>query len=150
MTGSRLYLNLIAILIVVLFWALLFLLAGCSSIKMERQMGGDYEKITVRAPPKNFTALDFSWHNTRLKAGEAATAEQPWADVVGDYSGLLLNVNSYCRAYPSMCEREQSWVHKSAGGTNTNCSATMDQNAQLTLWENGVPMAKVNQWCKVR
>ena len=146
---NRVYNNLIAVLIVLLILSLMLVLAGCSSIKMERQDGANYEKITVRAPPKNFTSLDFNWHNTRLKAGEAATSEA-WADVVGDYSGLLLNVNSYCRAYPSMCQTEKSWVHKSAGGTNTNCSATMDQNAQLTLWENGVPMAKVNQWCMTR
>ena len=107
MTGSRLYRNLIAVLIVITFWALLILLAGCSSIKMERQTGADYEKITVRAPPKNFTALDFTWHGTRLKAGEAATADQPWADVVGDYSGVLLDMrrsqnimSSYCETYP--------------------------------------------------
>ena len=106
MTGSRLYRNLIAVLIVILILSLMLVLAGCSSIKMERQDGANYEKITVRAPPKNFTALDFTWHGTRLKAGEAATSEV-WADVVGDYSGVLLNMrrsqnimNSYCKEYP--------------------------------------------------
>jgi len=103
----RTYRNLIAILILVLILGLMMLLGGCSTIKMERQVGADYEKITVRAPPKNFTALDFNWHDTRLRAGEAATAEQPWAEVVGDYSGVLLNMrrsqnimNSYCKEYP--------------------------------------------------
>src|SRR5210317_2286283 len=100
---NRVYNNLIAVLIVLLILSLMLVLAGCSSIKMERQDGANYEKITVRAPPKNFTSLDFNWHNTRLKAGEAATSEA-WADVVGDSSGVLLNMrrsqnimNSYCK-----------------------------------------------------
>jgi len=51
MTGSRLYRNLIAVLIVILILSLMLVLAGCSSIKMERQNGANYEKIKVRAPP---------------------------------------------------------------------------------------------------
>ena len=98
--------NTIVVLIVILYMALMLLIGGCTTIKMERSVDGS-EKITVRAPPKDFRALDFQWHETSLRAGEAATAEQPWADVAVDAIGvigpLLLNVNAYCTAYPVMC-----------------------------------------------
>ena len=76
-------------------------LCGCSTISMERQDGADYEKITVRAPPKDFTALDFSWHGTRLRAGAAATADQPWADVTSDMIEQLLPI--FCASNPVAC-----------------------------------------------
>jgi len=82
------------------------LVSGCSMITMEQGAKGtdSYEKISFKGPPKDFKSLDFKFgHDTRLKAGEAATAEQPWADVVGDLPQLLLNVNAYCQAYPAMC-----------------------------------------------
>ena len=126
--------NLIAVLIVITFWALLILLAGCSSIKMERQDGANYEKITVRAPPKNFTALDFTWHGTRLKAGEAATAEQPWADVVQSYSNAMQNM----------------WRGKSIGSTETETSVAMDGAGTLFLYENGRQISQVRNWCEFR
>jgi len=94
--------NTIAVLIVILYMALMLLIGGCTTIKMERSVDGS-EKITVRAPPKDFRALDFQWHETSLRAGEAATAEQPWADVAGDIPGLLLKVSSYCTTYPALC-----------------------------------------------
>jgi len=94
--------NLIAVLLVILYCLALLAFGGCTSIKMERHADGS-EKIVVRAPPKDFKALDFKWHETRLKAGEAATADQPWAEVVGDIPELLLNMNAYCKAHPSMC-----------------------------------------------
>ena len=98
--------NTIAVLIVILYMALMLLIGGCTTIKMERSVDGS-EKITVRAPPKDFRALDFQWHETSLRAGEAATAEQPWADVTGDLGSLLLNTMAYCKANPgwAFCER---------------------------------------------
>jgi hypothetical protein len=91
-----------------LFMLVLILImgAGCSSIQMERGEKGTsgYEKITVRAPPKDWTGLDFKWGETRLKAGDAVTAEQPWAEVMGDISkSAMMNMLAYCKAYPSMC-----------------------------------------------
>jgi hypothetical protein len=83
------------------------MLCGCSSIQMERGAKGsaEYEKITIRAPPKDWSGLDFKWGETRLKAGDAVTAEQPWAEVVGGISkDLMLNMMAYCRAHPAMCE----------------------------------------------
>ena len=100
--SARFARNTIAVLIVILYMAVMLLIGGCTSIKMERHADGS-EKIVVRAPPKDFKALDFKWHETRLRAGEAATSEQPWADVAGDLGGMLLNVNAYCTAYPVMC-----------------------------------------------
>jgi hypothetical protein len=59
----------------------------------------------VRAPPKDWKGLDFKWGTTRLKAGDAVTAEQPWAEVLGDISqSALQNMLAYCKAYPAMCE----------------------------------------------
>jgi len=101
--------NLIAVLLVILYCLALLAFGGCTSIKMERHADGS-EKIVVRAPPKDFKALDFKWHETRLRAGEAATADQPWADVAGDAVGvgsLLLNTMAYCKAYPVMCSGQQ-------------------------------------------
>jgi len=98
--------NLYAILFVVAWMYLMLLLAGCSMITMEQGAEGtdSYEKISFKGPPKDFQSLDFKFgHDTRLKAGTAATAEQPWADVVGDLAPLLLNVQAYCKAYPVMC-----------------------------------------------
>jgi len=94
--------NLIAVLLVILYCLALLAFGGCTSIKMERHADGS-EKIVVRAPPKDFKALDFKWHETRLKAGEAATADQPWAEVTGDLGSLLLNTMAYCKAHPAMC-----------------------------------------------
>lgn len=74
-------------------------LCGCSTISMERD--GSYEKITVRAPPKDFTALDFNWYETRLRAGEAATAPQPWADVTSDMIEQILPI--FCATNPGAC-----------------------------------------------
>lgn len=102
--------NLYAILFVVGWVYLMLLLAGCSMISMEQGAKGtdSYEKITFKGPPKDFKSLDFKFgHDTRLKAGEAATAEQPWADVVGDLGPLLLNMQAYCKAYPVMCVQSQ-------------------------------------------
>jgi len=85
-------------------------LSGCSMISMEQgaKDTDSYEKITFKGPPKDFKSLDFKFgHDTRLKAGEAATAEQPWADVAGDLGGLLLNMQAYCKAYPTMCVMPQ-------------------------------------------
>jgi len=85
-------------------------LSGCSMISMEQGAKGtdSYEKITFKGPPKDFKSLDFKFgHDTRLKAGEAATAEQPWADVVSDIPSLLLNMQAYCTAYPAMCVQPQ-------------------------------------------
>ena len=87
-------------------------LSGCSMISIEQGAEGtdSYEKITFRGPPKDFKSLDFKFgHDTRLKAGEAATAEQPWADVAGDIAPLLLNLQAYCKANPgwAMCELPQ-------------------------------------------
>jgi hypothetical protein len=85
----------------------LVLFTGCSSIQMEKGAKGSdsYEKITFRGPPKDFKALDFKFgEDTRLKAGEAATAEQPWADVVGDWSEIL-GVIAYCKANPLQCQK---------------------------------------------
>ena len=100
--------NLYAILFVVGWVYLMLLLSGCSMISMEQGAEGteSYEKITFRGPPKDFKSLDFKFgHDTRLKAGEAATAEQPWADVAGDIAPLLLNIQAYCKANPEwgMC-----------------------------------------------
>jgi hypothetical protein len=87
---------------------LLLVTSGCSSITMEKGSKGtdSYEKITFRGPPKDFKALDFTFgDDTRLRAGTAATSEQPWADVVGGgLKSLLLNANAYCQAYPVMCQ----------------------------------------------
>jgi len=89
---------------------MLMAVIGCSSIQMERGAKGtdQYEKITVRAPPKDWTGLDFQWGETRLKAGDAVTAEQPWAEVVNSLGStaidsLMLNMLAYCKAHPSMC-----------------------------------------------
>jgi len=85
-------------------------LSGCSMISMERGAEGtaSYEHITFRGPPKDFKALDFKFgEDTRLKAGTAATAEQPWADVVGDIPSLLLNMQTFCTMYPAMCVQPQ-------------------------------------------
>jgi len=84
------------------------LVSGCSMITMEQGAKGtdSYEKISFKGPPKDFKSLDFKFgHDTRLKAGEAATAEQPWADVVGDLGPMLLNMQAYCKANPgwAMC-----------------------------------------------
>jgi len=98
--------NLYAILFVVAWMYLMLLLVGCSMITMEQGAKGteSYEKISFKGPPKDFKSLDFKFgHDTRLKAGEAATAEQPWADVAGSIPDLMLNVNAYCKAYPVMC-----------------------------------------------
>jgi hypothetical protein len=83
---------------------------GCSSIQMERGEKGtpEYEKITVRAPPKDWTGLDFKWGETRLKAGDAVTAEQPWAEVFSEISeSSMLNMLAYCTAYPVLCEGDK-------------------------------------------
>ena len=98
--------NLIAILFVVLFLAFLLVFGGCSSITMVSGAKGtdSYEKISFRGPPKDFKALDFKFgDDTRLKAGEAATSEQPWADVAGDYGMLLFNVVAFCETNPAEC-----------------------------------------------
>lgn len=112
--SARFARNTIAVLMVILWVGLMLIIGGCTTIKMERETNeqGYSEKITVRAPPKDFKALDFQWYDTRLKAGEAATADQ-WADVVSDSVGiispceinreLLLNASAYCQAYPAMC-----------------------------------------------
>ena len=105
---NRTYNNLIAILIVVVVLSvILAITAGCSSITMVSGAKGtdSYERISFRGPPKDFKALDFKFgDDTRLRAGEAATADQPWADVAGNtISSLLMNVNAYCTAYPVMC-----------------------------------------------
>jgi len=99
--------NLYAILFVVGWVYLMLLLAGCSMISMEQGAKGtdSYEKITFKGPPKDFNSLDFKFgHDTRLKAGEAATADQPWADVVGEIPPLLLKMNAYCQANPTACQ----------------------------------------------
>ena len=85
---------------------IVLLLTGCSSIKMERGAEGtaDYEKIVVRAPPKDFRALNFRWHDTQLRAGEAATAEQPWADVATDSLEVIQAV-MFCRQNPGLCNK---------------------------------------------
>ena len=83
------------------------IVGGCSSISMEKGAKGtdSYEQIKFRGPPKDFKALDFKFgDNTRLKAGEAATAEQPWADVVGNW-GEILGVIAYCKANPLQCQK---------------------------------------------
>ena len=84
------------------------LLTGCSSIQMERGVKdtANYEIISYRGPPKDFTALDFKWTGTStyLRAGEAATADQPWADVVD--SGVdILGAVLFCRANPLQCSQ---------------------------------------------
>ena len=80
-------------------------LPACSMISMENGAKGnaDYEKIVYRGPPKDFKALDFKFgENTRLRAGEAATADQPWIDVVD--SGVdVLGAILFCRANPLQC-----------------------------------------------
>lgn len=94
-------------LIVAFIWVLM-VFGGCSMISMERgaENSASYEKITFRGPPKDFKALDFKFGvDTRLKAGDAATADQPWADVIGDLGPLLLNMQAYCVANPEMCVR---------------------------------------------
>ena len=104
--SERFYQHILAVLFVIGLLVLMLWLAGCSMISMEQGAKGteSYEKITFRGPPKDFKSLDFKFgHDTRLKAGEAATAEQPWADVAGDIAPLLLNVQAYCLAYPPMC-----------------------------------------------
>ena len=91
-------------IVAVLIWAVM--VGGCSSISMEKGAKGtdSYEQIKFRGPPKDFKALDFKFgDNTRLKAGEAATAEQPWADVVGELGGIV-GVMAFCKANPLQCE----------------------------------------------
>ena len=106
---NRTYNNLIAAIIVIAILSIILALtAGCSSITMVSGAKGtdSYEKISFRGPPKDFKALDFKFgEDTRLKAGTAATAEQPWAEVVGGMTELMLNVKAYCVAYPAMCEQ---------------------------------------------
>ena len=103
----RLTRNLYAILFVIGWLYLIFLLAGCSLIKFERTAGDFHEMVMVIAPPKDWKALSYHWYELDLKAGDAATSAQPWADVVGDLGPLLLNVKSYCTAYPAMCTQTQ-------------------------------------------
>ena len=98
--------NVMAVLFVIGWMYLMLLIlgaTGCSLIKLEREAGDFHEKVTVIAPPKDWKALSYHWYELDLRAGEAATAEQPWADVTNDIGSLLLNVQSYCRAYPVMC-----------------------------------------------
>ena len=82
---------------------------GCSSVQMERGEKGtpEYESISFKGPPKNFINLDAKWHDLRFKAGEAATAEQPWADVVNDLGINMLDVLAYCKANPEMCAEQE-------------------------------------------
>ena len=106
---NRTYNNLIAVIIVIAILSIILVLtSGCSSITMVSGAKGtdSYQKVSFRGPPKDFKALDFKFSGTRLKAGEAATAEQPWADVANDNIGLLLNLRAYCTANPgwAMCD----------------------------------------------
>jgi len=101
--STRLIRNLYAVTLVAFILYLLLLLAGCSLIKLERTAGDYHEKVTVLAPPKDWKALSYHWYELDLRAGDAATSAQPWADVVGDLGPLLLNMQAYCKAYPVMC-----------------------------------------------
>ena len=110
MIDNRTYNNLIAIIVVIAILSIILALtSGCSTISMISGAKGtdSYEKITFRGPPKDFKALDFKFgDDTRLKAGTAATSEQPWADVAGDSIEMLLELKAYCTANPgwAMCK----------------------------------------------
>ena len=101
--------RLIAVLFVFLFFTVVLAVGGCSSITMVSgaKDTDSYERISFRGPPKDFAALDFKFgDDTRLKAGTAATADQPWADVVADWGKVLLEARSivaYCEANPALC-----------------------------------------------
>ena len=109
MIDNRTYNNLIAIIVVIAILSIILALtSGCSSITMVSGAKGtdSYQKVSFRGPPKDFKALDFKFSDTRLKAGDAATAEQPWADVAGDSIEMLLELKAYCTANPgwAMCK----------------------------------------------
>ena len=108
--SNRMYNNLIAIIVVIAILSIILALtSGCSSITMVSGAKGtdSYQKVSFRGPPKDFKALDFKFgDDTRLKAGTAATSEQPWAKVASDYGQLLFNMQAvvaYCEANPAEC-----------------------------------------------
>jgi len=105
--SNRFKRNIMAVLFVVGWFYVMLLIAGCSLLKFERTAGDFHEKVTVIAPPKDWKALSYHWYELDLRAGDAATAAQPWADVVGDLGPLLLNMQAYCKAYPAMCAATQ-------------------------------------------
>ena len=103
--SKRLARNLIAVLLVIAWYAVLLSTAGCqSTIEMRKgaENTASYERILVKARPKDFQALDFTWHETKLKAGAAATAPDPWAEVLGDGVDVI-GVIAFCRANPEQC-----------------------------------------------
>jgi hypothetical protein len=98
---NRTYNNLIAVLIVVLILSLMLLLNGCTIYRVKTVPG---KSVTVGVySTRSFQAPELHYEREGENASFSFGADSATQEGIGDVGSLLLNMNSYCKAYPVMC-----------------------------------------------
>ena len=97
----------IAVLAVFLVLGLMSTLIGCKSttIRMSSTTMDDTgriiqeSKMDIESVPRDWKDIYFNGYNVTLRAGAAAVAENPWADVVGDIGSQIVR-DAVCTQNP--------------------------------------------------